>query len=157
MPGPPPKPAELKRKQGNPGKRSMPKAAQVVALPRLEPDIPDSLGPDGAEFWRHIMRVAGNWIGASDLPLLKMAAEGYDRRAFFLRVLADEGWSVMTEKGYPYRHPLVQALSDLEKQLSGWLSALGLTPADRSRLGLAEVKAKSKLEELRERQERRKG
>ena len=44
---------------------------------------------------------------------------------------------------------------DLEKQIFDLLSALGFNPAARSRLGLAEVKAQSKLEEIRERQAKR--
>jgi hypothetical protein len=45
-------------------------------------------------------------------------------------------------------------LRDLDRQIMPLLAALGFDPASRSRLGLAEVKAKSKLEELRERQAR---
>jgi hypothetical protein len=39
-------------------------------------------------------------------------------------------------------------LHDLEKMISSNLSMLGFTPTDRTRLGIAEVKAASKLEEL---------
>jgi len=148
MPGPPPKPAEKKRALGNPGKRALPSAKNLVALPQMQPDVPRHLGPEGAAVWRHVMDKAGKWLAETDAPILLLLAEGYDRRAFMLRVLADEGWSVMTDKGYPYKHPLVSPLADLEKQLSSWLSLLGLTPSDRSRLGLAEVKAASTLEKL---------
>ena len=47
-----------------------------------------------------------------------------------------------------------KALREVDKQVISLLSELGFNPAARSRLGLAEVKAKSKLEELRERQAR---
>lgn len=50
-----------------------------------------------------------------------------------------------------YRRPETIALDELEKRIAAWLAALGLTPADRSRLGVAEVKARSKLEALRDR------
>jgi hypothetical protein len=43
-------------------------------------------------------------------------------------------------------------LRDLERQLVANLSLLGFTPTDRSRLGVAEVKKISKLEVLREQQ-----
>ena len=148
MPGPPPKPSERKRALGNPGKRPLRKSAQVVALPRLEPSPPDSLGEEGRVAWSHVMSHAGKWLSASDAPILLMLAEAYDRRAYMLRVLSDEGWSIVTDKGYPYRHPLVPALADLEKQMTAWMSLLGLTPTDRSKLGLAEVKAASTLEKL---------
>ena len=43
------------------------------------------------------------------------------------------------------------SLLETEKLIQSSLSLLGFTPSDRSRLGLAEVKAKSKLEELMDR------
>jgi hypothetical protein len=43
------------------------------------------------------------------------------------------------------------SLLETEKLIQTSLSLLGFTPSDRSKLGLAEVKAKSKLEELMER------
>jgi len=47
------------------------------------------------------------------------------------------------------------ALRQLDKQLVSNLSLLGFTPSDRSRLGLVQVNAKSKLEELMERRANR--
>jgi hypothetical protein len=41
------------------------------------------------------------------------------------------------------------SLNDVEKLISGNLSLLGFTPSDRSRLGVAEVKAYSKIDDLR--------
>ncbi len=41
------------------------------------------------------------------------------------------------------------------KELGVCLSKLGLSPSDRSRLGVAEVKARSKLEELMDRRRTR--
>jgi hypothetical protein len=46
-------------------------------------------------------------------------------------------------------------LRELEKNITNSLSLLGFTPTDRSRLGVAEVKAKSKLEELRAKRDQR--
>jgi P27 family predicted phage terminase small subunit len=152
MPGPPPKPLEQKRKLGNPGKRSISQKSNLVALPSMPADRPSNLGAAGSEFWDDVIRICRPWLGASDYHVLGLAAEAMDRRAFFLRVLSEEGWSVMTDKGYPYKHPLVGALTELEAQITKWLSLLGLTPTDRSRLGLAEVKAQTKLEALREKQ-----
>ena len=44
-----------------------------------------------------------------------------------------------------------KALRDLDTSIIRNLSLLGFTPVDRTRMGVAEVKARSKLEELRER------
>jgi len=40
------------------------------------------------------------------------------------------------------------SINDIEKLISSNLGLLGFTPIDRSRLGVAEVKATSKIEEL---------
>ena len=51
--------------------------------------------------------------------------------------------------------PLLMSLIDLEKQIESNLGLLGFTPADRTRLGLAEVVKTTKLDEmLRRRRER---
>lgn len=148
MPGPPPKPAEQKRKLGNPGKRALRPAAKVVALPAADDDCPADLGKAGRDFWLYATTTTRSWLAPSDRPILEMLCQAFDRREYILQVLSQEGWSVTTDKGYPYKHPLVGTLSDLEKQMTAWMSLLGLSPADRTRLGLAEVKARSKFEEL---------
>jgi hypothetical protein len=48
-----------------------------------------------------------------------------------------------------------RGLRELDRQIVSNLSLLGFTPSDRARLGVAEVKAKSKLEELMERRANR--
>jgi phage terminase small subunit len=72
-----------------------------------------------------------------------------DRREGWLSILADDGPVLFTDKGYAYQHPIVGALHTLEHDLFAALSLLGFTPSDRSRLGVAEVTAQSKLEQIR--------
>jgi hypothetical protein len=55
----------------------------------------------------------------------------------------------------PTNRPVNMSLLETEKLLQSGLGLLGFTPTDRSRLGVAEVKAKSKLEELMERRANR--
>jgi len=55
----------------------------------------------------------------------------------------------------PADRKLNMSLLETEKLLQTGLGLLGFTPTDRSRLGVAEVKAKSKLEELMERRANR--
>ena len=153
MPGPQPKPNEVARKLGNPGRKKLPNKSNLVALPTLPDERPESLGAAGARFWDDAVSTCRGWLASSDYQILRMCAEAMDRRAFMLNVLATEGWSIVTDKGYPYKHPLVSPLLDLETQITKWMSALGMTPSDRSRLGLAEVKAQSVLEQLRQKRE----
>jgi phage terminase small subunit len=49
---------------------------------------------------------------------------------------------------YAYANPLVGMLSTLETEIAKLFAALGLTPTDRTRMGVAEVKARNAFEEM---------
>ena len=72
-----------------------------------------------------------------------------DRRAEYVARLANDGYVLFTDRGYAYQHPIAGMLTALEAQITKWLSLLGLTPSDRGRLGVAEVRAQSALERIR--------
>jgi P27 family predicted phage terminase small subunit len=127
----------------------MVEAGDLSAL--TEDDLPSTLRDTGRAFWLQSVQVASGWISGSDSQLLLMTAEALDRRDQIVETLNNEGWSIVTDKGYPYKHPLAGLLVDLEKQIGQWLAQLGFNPTDRSRLGVAEVKPKGTLELLRER------
>lgn len=137
--GRPPKPIEEKRRLGNPGKRRLPKANLVALAPvHVLPATPDPAS--GEELVARILETpASAWISEPDrLALLPLLAEAWDERK---RLLVNP----------VYTPAFVSRLGQLERNLTTWLSLLGLTPTDRSRLGVAEVKARSKLEEIRAR------
>ena len=152
-PGPPPKPTELKRKTGNPGKQKLPKVADVIALPTVTEVPPAHLGEQGRELWS-ACRSKAAWIAETDKPTLLLLCEKWDRRSELMARLSTEDDVLYTDKGYAYANPRVGMLSTVENEIAKLLSVLGFTPADRTRMGLAEVKARSKFEELRERQRR---
>lgn len=138
--GRPPKPLEQKRLLGNPGKRALPKSDSIQLLPRAvelpEPTRP--LGKPGRELWDRVWTSGVAWISPdTDSEILLMTCE-----------LIDERWNlrarVLKEEDSRDRRNLTQ----LTKLIQENLSLLGFTPADRTRLGVAEVKAASKLEEL---------
>lgn len=152
--GRPPIPAERKRKLGNPGKRTLPEASNLIALPPVVDDTPTQLGPAGAAIWDLVTEQC-KWLAETDRPTLVLLCEKFDRRQDFLVRLESSDPVLYTDKGYAYANPLVGMLSTIETELAKLLSALGLTPTDRTRMGVAEVKAKSKLEELLERRAQR--
>jgi hypothetical protein len=139
----PAKPIEQKRLIGNPGKRALPSGLPMVEGGYVEPQRP--LDFAGMQLWQAAMTTGGNWIARnSDTQLLLMVCEQMDRRTDLIAKIEE------TQEWRLYR-----ALHDLEKMISTNLSMLGFTPADRTRLGLAEVKTASKLEELMERKANR--
>lgn len=147
--GRPPKPIEQKRLIGNPGKRPLPKPSEVIVLPAIEqrPEPPRPLGTWGTELWDRIWSMGMTWVSPiSDIDLLMMICEMIDERVNLrVQVLRDN------------RPEDRRALRQLDAQLIQGLSLLGFTPTDRSRLGIAEVKRQSKLEELRAKQQAEQG
>ena len=142
----PAKPIELKRKLGNPGKRAMPGEGELMTIEANFREPLRPLGEAGQQLWDEIYMVGGMWISPrSDTQLLQMCCELLDRR----EILREEFL------GDPTNRPVNMSLLETEKLIQTSLSLLGFTPSDRSRLGLAEVKAKSKLEELMDRRANR--
>ena len=134
----PPRPLEQKRLLGNPGKRPLPEPLPVVDGGYIEPARP--LDFAGMQLWRSAMTTGANWIARNtDTQLLLMTCEQMDRRMELIAKIHE------TQEWRLYR-----ALHDLEKMISGNLGILGFTPTDRTRLGMAEVKTASKLEQLME-------
>lgn len=142
----PPKPIEQKRLLGNPGKRAMPSEEGTISLfsGRVEPVFP--LGEAGQKLWDSVFEQGELWISPrTDVAWLQVVCELLDRR----EVLKQEWLADPTDR------KLNMSLLETEKLLQSGLGLLGFTPTDRSRLGVAEVKAKSKLEELMERRAQR--
>jgi len=138
--GRPTKPAEIKRLTGNPGKRALPEQSAIMLIPKAS-ETPEPARPllkYGQELWDRVWKSGINWISPNtDLEILLMTCE-----------LIDERWNlrvrVMTDNNPKDR----RGLRELDKQIVSNLGLLGFTPSDRSRLGVAEVKKMSKLEEL---------
>ena len=137
--GRPAKPIEQKRLIGNPGKRPLPAESATIALPGgyVEPLRP--LGEAGRNLWDAIYRKGELWISSrTDTEFLQMVCEQQDRRL----------WLMERAQAEPENWRLFRQLHDLEVMIANNMGRLGLTPADRTKLAYAEVKARSKLEQL---------
>jgi hypothetical protein len=141
--GRPAKPIEQKRLLGNPGRRPLPDSSSIAILPAIQ-EIPEPSRPllkYGRELWDKVWDVGAPWISPNtDIELLLMTCEMIDER-WNLRVKVMQNDDARMRRG----------LRELDRQIISNLSLLGFTPSDRSRLGVAEVKAVSKLEALRQR------
>lgn len=145
--GRPSKPIEQKRLLGNPGKRALPDKDTVVLLPMVEqtPEPTRPLMKYGLELWDRIWGMGATWVSdKTDIELLMMTCE-----------MIDERWNLRAKVMNTDDSVMRRGLRELDRQIVSNLSLLGFTPSDRARLGVAEVKAKSKLEELMERRANR--
>jgi len=142
----PAKPLEVKRALGNPGKRALPKSAETVALSagRVEPHQP--LDWAGMLLWNRVFNVGQTWISPqSDVELLLLTCKQLDRQIVLEQKFVEK----------PDDYHVHRQLLDLESQIVSNLGKLGLTVDARSKLGLAEIKAETKMEQLRKRQQER--
>lgn len=148
--GRPPKPAEQKRRLGEPGHSNpLPAVRDVASLEPLRSDVPPDLGDAGRSVWESVNSSAKPWLAPSDRLILVMLCELIDRREEYKQTLIDYGPLIERPiDGHLVANPVAALLISTEKQIVEISSALGLTPADRTRMGLAEVKAKNAFEEL---------
>ena len=138
--GPPPVPNEVMRRRGNPSKKSLPKEDNLVLLPgsKQPPKPPFTLGAKGKALWELAWREAHYWLAPSDAHALALLCQDVDERE-------DLRKSVMASGDWRER----SGLRALDKQITDRLQLLGFTPADRTRLGVAEVRVEDDLEAFR--------
>ena len=141
------KPTELKRALGNPGKRKLPDEGKVIVLPQISNEPPAHLSKVQKQKWAELRRLAP-WIAVTDEPLLTSLVEKMSRQKELQKQLKKSAFVLYTDKGYAYANPLFGMLSTIETEIFKLLCQLGLTPVDRSKMGVAEVKARTKLEEI---------
>jgi hypothetical protein len=135
----PPKPAELKVLQGNPGQHKIrvSESVQPLTYGFVEPLRP--LQEAGRQMWDSVFKAGELWVSnTTDVQLVQLVCEQLDRKQVIEGLIAAD----------PSEWHLFKQLNDLERLITANLSLLGFTPADRTRLGLVSVKTKSKLEDL---------
>ena len=152
MSGPAKTPNEIKARRGT----LKPSRAVVVqiqnSLPRAsELGVPDGLGPIAIEAWERIVQYAGAWIAVSDRDSLTMLVKDIELLANLEARVSVDGPVLYTDKGYAYAHPAMGMRHSTEESIRKWMNHLGLTPADRAKLGIAMVESQSKVDKYRER------
>jgi phage terminase small subunit len=84
-------------------------------------------------------------MAPSDVPLLTMLCRAADEIETWRALLRSEKLVTRTRAGARRVHPAVAEIRTLERTMTSWLALLGLTPTDRARLALGEVRAVSEL------------
>ena len=136
--GRPPKPTEVKRRLGNPGKRALPATVTVLPMARGIPKPPTDLGPEGRRLWKRAWGSAITWLSPdSDSTQLEETC----RTADDLKVARYRYRATSDPKD-------ARAVVALSKQLTEGLAALAFTPTARTRMGVAEVKAVDKIDQI---------
>jgi len=158
--GRPPKPVEVKRALGNPGRRALPDAPgpNEGLEPTRDIPTPPPLGADGIVMWETVWTAGKKWLSPdSDRSMIVMLCQAQDESEEIRRAMqvGDIRRFYVLANGQQVTHPLVNQLKDLRTQMTGWLAALGFSPTDRARLGLTEVRQSESLDELQRRRDER--
>lgn len=145
-------PNEVKAKRGTLRADRLPAVSLTNSLTgAAELPPPEGLGVVALEAWHRILAHAGGWIAASDREALTMLVQAMEFHAQLGKQIAEQGAVLQTDKGYAYANPAVGMRATQEGEIRKWMNHLGLTPADRAKLGLAMVESVSKVEQFRRR------
>lgn len=161
--GRPAKPLEQHRLAGNPSKKSLPDAPgpdEGLAAAEGVPVPPKNLGIEGVALWNHVWQAGRTWLSPeSDQTIIAMLCEAQDDYCLIREIINSgaEPRFYITANGQMVTHPLITQLQNLRAQMTAWLAAIGFSPSDRSRLGLAEVRVRDELDELQRRRVDRTG
>ena len=96
------------------------------------------LEESGLQLWHQVWSNQQTWLKNTDIELLQIVCEQLDERDL-LRAYVLENIEAWHERA---------ALRALEKDIRDNMTQLGFTPQSRSKLGIQEVKAQTKLDEL---------
>lgn len=138
-----PKPIELKRRLGDPGKHlpaGVNESAQIGdEIVPIEP--PDDLPPEGADLWREVLPTLAKYGGlrSIDLPALKAMCIAWARAQRASAVLDKQGYFTTGSTGQMVAHPAMKVEQEYMSVFLRYATEFGLTWIARSRLGLNEA------------------
>lgn len=133
--GRPATPTEVKKRRGTARPDRVPNLGNLAAVPAVMPE-PVDLDPVSA--LDYVLNAGQIWLAQTDTLALSMLREAIEERAGLRAVV------IATQSSDARK-----ALRELDKQILSQMGTLGFDPSGRSRLGLAEVKSATKLEQLR--------
>ena len=136
--GRPPKPMEAHIKEGT-YRKDRHAGALVVTTPGTgiaHLGAPPHLTPLQKEVWGELARLLESVVRESDAPMVELAAVAYARYRVAEHQLVADGMTYVDEKGNVRENPAVKIAQRYMKMYMDASARLGLSPADRARLGL---------------------
>lgn len=122
------------------------------------PDAPETLNDYGLALWNHIWDAGRQWLAVeSDRTIVSLLCHAHQEAETLRQGLETGEYSrvYVHANGSPVTTPWVTQLKELRVQMTAWLAAIGFSPADRARLGLAEVRVRDELDDLKKRRDER--
>lgn len=130
-----PKPTQIKRAAGNPGRRPLNPAEPAAKQGR--PKCPRDISPEAAAEWERICELLAGMklLTVQDGPAIRVYCEAHARYVEATRALAKYGLVFVAGKTkYPAQSPYLAIANSALKQMNLFFSEFGLTPSSRSRV-----------------------
>lgn len=130
-----PKPTALKKMAGNPGRRPLnEKEPDFKELTNIDP--PEWLLPLADDMWKRVVPelLREKIIKITDLHLVESFCNSYAIWRMALLDVANFKIIMQNASGGPTKNPALTALNEANNQMMKTGAALGLSPADRTRL-----------------------
>ena len=132
--GPAPKPTELKKLAGNPGRR--PLNRNEAHIPRKLPRCPSHLSDEGKREWRRIVGYLydAGLLTAVDAQALAMYCETVALWIEATRQVNASGLVGKTKNGNIIQNPYLSIANGAKREALRFMQEFGLTPASRARI-----------------------
>ena len=160
--GRPRTPREVKVRRGT-LRKDRDGGAALIVLPAVARAEAPPADKSGLDFIQDVLDAGATaWIGATDLATLELARQLWEdreraRRIWLSELIPDENGLRADGKAIAlHDEKLFNAYAKLTERLIQCLSALGLDPTARTRLGVAEVKRQTVLDQLQSKRATRK-
>lgn len=131
------KPQEMKRANGNPGKRPLNKKAPEFSQ-AINIDVPDYMADlqYASMIWKSIVPelLKNKVLCITDMHNVEAFCLAYENWREAQKEVATEGIVVMGSQGGPVKNPALTAMNEASKQMATFGSLLGLDPSSRARL-----------------------
>jgi P27 family predicted phage terminase small subunit len=122
---------------------------ETIVKDVIVPVPPDDLADRGLTEWERIWTAGSSWRAPEqDYHWIAMTARAYDDIDEFRARVNRDGLIQQGSMGQVIAHPLISEIRKCETLIMKCLATLGFSPSDRARLGLAEVKTASKLQQM---------
>lgn len=136
--GPAPKPTALKKLQGNPGRRPLPKGEPMPETRPEAPRAPRGMSKAANKAWRELAPAlhAARLLTVVDELALRLLVETWADYQEACELIAEEGLVAVTDKGYSHQHAAVGIRNNARAQLAKLMREFGMTPSGRTGIRL---------------------
>lgn len=149
MAGRKPKPTELKKLDGNPGKRPLNLGEPTPTVKK--PTCPAHLVGEARKEWNRMVKLlmALKLLTEIDRAALAGYCQAWARWIEAEKKIADDGMTIETDKGNLIQSPYVGIANQSMKQMRAFLIEFGMTPSSRSRVSVPTADAGDPYEQFR--------